>query len=53
MNNFPYPNITGKTEAEQLTQIKSYLFQLVDQLNHSGINAANTETTSQNNNTGG
>ena len=27
-----YPNIQGKTEAEQLSQMKSYLHQLVDQL---------------------
>lgn len=26
------PNITGKTEAEQLTQIKSYLYQFAEQL---------------------
>lgn len=32
------PNITGKTEAEQLGQIKSYLHQLVEQLNL-GLNA--------------
>ena len=28
-----YPNITGKTEAEQMVQVKSYLNQLVEQLN--------------------
>lgn len=28
-----YPNITGKTEAEQMAQVRSYLHQLVDQLN--------------------
>ena len=28
-----YPNITGKTDAEQLTQVKGYLHQLVEQLN--------------------
>ena len=28
-----FPNITGKTEAEQITQVKSYLHQLVEQLN--------------------
>lgn len=33
MTNIRYPNITGKTEAEQLAQIKSFLIQLVDQLN--------------------
>ena len=27
-----YPNITGMTEREQLVQMKSYLYQLVDQL---------------------
>lgn len=30
---FRYPKIQGKTEAEQLAQVKSYLNQLVDQLN--------------------
>ena len=29
---FRYPNITGTTEREQLTQVKGYLIQLVDQL---------------------
>ena len=28
-----YPNITGKTPEEQIAQMKSYLHQLVDQLN--------------------
>ena len=32
--NFRYPNITAGTEKEQLTQIKSYLRQLIDQLNY-------------------
>ena len=32
--NLRYPNITGSTEKEQLTQIKSYLHQLVEQLNY-------------------
>jgi hypothetical protein len=31
--NFRYPNITGRTEREQLAQIGSFLRQLVDQLN--------------------
>jgi hypothetical protein len=29
-----YPSITGQTEAEQLVQLKSYLYQLVAQLNY-------------------
>lgn len=33
MNNLRYPNIQGKTEAEQLGQVKSYLHQLVEELN--------------------
>lgn len=33
MMDLRYPNIQGKTEAEQLVQVKSYLHQLVDQLN--------------------
>lgn len=31
--NIRFPSITGKTEAEQLLQVKSYLHQLVEQLN--------------------
>ena len=31
--NIRFPNITGKSEAEQLTQVKSYLHQLAEQLN--------------------
>ena len=34
-----YPNITGKTEAEQMVQVRSYLHQLVEQLNWA-LNAA-------------
>lgn len=30
--NFRLPNINGKTEAEQIAQLKSYLFQLVREL---------------------
>lgn len=33
MSDIRYPNITGATEAAQLLQVKSYLHQLVDQLN--------------------
>lgn len=29
-----YPNINGASETEQLTQIKSYLYQLVEHLNY-------------------
>ena len=32
--NIRYPNITGYSEKEQITQIKSYLHQLVEQLNY-------------------
>lgn len=32
--NIRYPNITGFSEKEQITQIKSYLHQLVEQLNY-------------------
>ena len=31
--NIRFPNITGRTEMEQLVQVKSYLHQLADQLN--------------------
>lgn len=40
-----YPNITGKTEAEQLTQVKSYLHQLVDQLTWALSNVDSTTPT--------
>lgn len=33
MTNIRYPNITGKTEAEQIKQMESYMRYLVDQLN--------------------
>lgn len=33
MINLRFPNINGATEAEQLKQIKSYLHQLVQELN--------------------
>lgn len=32
--NFRYPSITGSSEKEQLAQMRSYLHQLVDQLNY-------------------
>ena len=32
--NFRYPNITGNSDREQIAQIKSYLHQLVEQLNY-------------------
>lgn len=32
--NIRYPNITGFSEREQIAQIKSYLHQLVEQLNY-------------------
>ena len=31
--NIRFPHITGKNEAEQIAQIKSFLHQLVEQLN--------------------
>ena len=34
MNTFRYPNITGDTDKKQLQQLKSYLYQLVEQLNN-------------------
>lgn len=32
--NIRYPNITGNSEKEQMAQVKSYLYQLVGQLNY-------------------
>lgn len=37
MIGFRYPNITGATEKEQLHQLKSYLYQLVEQLNNTAL----------------
>ena len=34
MMDFRYPNITGKSEREQLEQMKRFLRQLVDRLNY-------------------
>ena len=34
MMGFRYPNITGDDPRKKLEQLKSYLFQLVDQLNY-------------------
>ena len=46
--NFRFPNITAKTEAEQIAQLKSYLHQLVQQLNYelSNVEVTGSETTS-------
>lgn len=41
---FRFPNITGATDKEQLTQIKSYLHQLVEQLQWA-MNTVETQTT--------
>ena len=41
MSNLRYPNIQGKTQAEQMDQVKGYLHQLVDQLNWA-LNAVET-----------
>ena len=34
MNKLPYPKINGNTPTEQLAQLRSYLFELIDQLNY-------------------
>ena len=39
MNTFRYPNITGTTDAQQLHQLKNYLYQLMEQLNNSAPTA--------------
>jgi hypothetical protein len=50
--NIRYPNITALSEKEQLAQVKSYLHQLVDQLNYAlstlgaGDGQKNTSTSS-------
>ena len=45
--NLRYPNITGTTEKEQLSQIKSYLHQLVEQLNYALPTAGTTDGSTQ------
>lgn len=42
-----YPNITAGTEKEQLSQIKSYLHQLVDQLNYAPPNIGSGDGSEQ------
>ena len=48
--NLRYPSITGRSEKDQITQLKSYLYQLVDDLNYvlpnleSGSGATQTES---------
>ena len=47
--NIRFPNITASTEREQIAQIKSYLHQLVEQLNYAlpniGTGGSSTQTT--------
>lgn len=47
--NIRYPNITGTSDKEQITQIKSYLHQLVEQLNYvlNTLGAGDAETTNE------
>ena len=46
--NFRYPNITGNSDREQIAQVRSYLHQLVDQLNYAfstiGFGEVSTDT---------
>lgn len=56
--NIRYPNITGKNSAEQLEQIRSFLFQLVEQLNmdaenDGGKRSAQSAATGRNDRAGG
>lgn len=48
--NIRYPNITGSTETAQLQQVKSYLHQLVEQLNYA-LSAVESNATNILNNT--
>jgi hypothetical protein len=45
--NIRYPSITGSTDKEQLAQIKSYLHQLVEQLNYALPTLGTGDGTSQ------
>lgn len=47
MNTYRYPNITGDTDTKQLQQLKSYLYQLVEQMNNAA-NQTQTQTGSVN-----
>lgn len=44
--NFRYPNITGVSEREQIAQMRSYLHQLVEQLNYAFSTLEGSATTS-------
>lgn len=46
--NIRYPNITGSTEKEQLTQIRGYLYQLVEHLNYILPTLGTADTKQQN-----
>lgn len=46
--NFRYPNITGRTEREQIFQISSFLRQMVDQLNFSQSQSGSGQSTATN-----
>lgn len=48
MTSIRYPSINGQTEAEQLSQLKGYLYQLVEQLNYALQNSEQTQVYSQN-----
>ena len=45
--NLRYPNITGRSEKEQITQIRSYLHQLVDHLNYAMPNTGTASGSTQ------
>ena len=49
--NIRYPNITGFSDKEQLGQIKSYLHQLVEQLNYALTTIGSGDGTGQSTNT--
>ena len=47
MNTYRYPNITGTTDAQQLQQLKNYLYGLVEQLNNTPTDSASLRTSPQ------
>lgn len=47
MNTYRYPNITGTTDAQQLQQLKNYLYGLVEQLNNTPTDSATLRTSPQ------
>jgi len=53
MINIRYPNITGRTAEEKLSQMESFLRQMVDQVNFALMQLEQSGSAAQTNNTQG